>query len=119
MLPNDSTRSQPHAANDVHESQPQVPPRAPGISTPVVAPHTGDAGTHAPDAVADLLVPDLVALMAAAAPDAPAVVCGERIVSYGALNRRANQLAHHLRALGAGPETLVLLCVDRSADLVV
>jgi amino acid adenylation domain-containing protein len=43
---------------------------------------------------------------------------GERL-SYGALERRANQLAHHLRGLGVGPETLVGLCVERSVEMVV
>ncbi|WP_286191325.1 non-ribosomal peptide synthetase [Comamonas sp. JC664] len=52
-------------------------------------------------------------------PDAVAVEYqGERL-TYGELNRRANQLAHHLRALGVGPEVRVGLCVERSLELVV
>jgi non-ribosomal peptide synthetase component F len=35
------------------------------------------------------------------------------------LNRRANQLAHHLRALGVGPETLVGICTHRSPAMLV
>src|SRR5207249_871620 len=35
------------------------------------------------------------------------------------LNARANQLAHHLRALGVGPEKLVALYVERSPEMVV
>ena len=40
-------------------------------------------------------------------------------LSYRELDARANQLAHHLRALGAGPETIVALCVERSFDMVI
>ena len=40
-------------------------------------------------------------------------------LSYRELDERANQLAHHLRALGAGPETVVALCVERSFDMVI
>ena len=61
------------------------------------------------------------------APDAIAVACVESDgqpaphapMTYYELNRRANQLAHHLRSLGVGPESLVGICVERSPDLVV
>ena len=35
-----------------------------------------------------------------------------------ALNRRANQLAHHLKRLGCGPETIAGLCLNHSDELV-
>ncbi|HXM56893.1 MAG TPA: non-ribosomal peptide synthetase [Candidatus Dormibacteraeota bacterium] len=54
---------------------------------------------------------------AAARPDAVAVRFGDAELTYGALNRRANQLANHLRALGAGPETAVGITTERSLDL--
>src|SRR2546426_8879275 len=37
-------------------------------------------------------------------------------VSYGELNRRANQLGHYLRGLGVGPEVRVGLCLERSVE---
>ncbi|NEQ99693.1 MAG: amino acid adenylation domain-containing protein, partial [Cyanothece sp. SIO2G6] len=40
-------------------------------------------------------------------------------LTYGALNRRANQFAHYLQAQGVGPDVLVGLCLERSIDLVV
>jgi amino acid adenylation domain-containing protein len=40
-------------------------------------------------------------------------------LTYRELNRRANQLAHHLRALGVGPETRVGICVERSPEMVI
>jgi amino acid adenylation domain-containing protein len=52
-------------------------------------------------------------------PDAVAVALGAQTMTYAELDRRANQLAHHLQALGVGPETLVALCLDRSLDLAV
>jgi amino acid adenylation domain-containing protein len=52
-------------------------------------------------------------------PDATALVFEGRPMSYGELNRRANQLAHHLRGLGVGPDTLVAISVERSFEMVV
>jgi amino acid adenylation domain-containing protein len=52
-------------------------------------------------------------------PEAVAVVFEDEWLTYRALNARANQLAHHLKALGVGPEVLVGVCVERSLGLVV
>lgn len=48
------------------------------------------------------------------APDALAVHASDEEVTFDQLNRRANQLAHHLVELGVGPEKIVALCADRS-----
>ncbi|MEP7010066.1 MAG: amino acid adenylation domain-containing protein [Acidobacteriota bacterium] len=52
-------------------------------------------------------------------PEAPAVSFLGESLSFGALNRRANRLAHALRALGVGPESFVGLCLERSVDQIV
>src|SRR6266446_5004131 len=64
-------------------------------------------------------VPQLVAAQAAATADAVALVMGGQTLSYRELNRRANQLAHYLQALGVRPNVLVGCCVERSLDMVV
>jgi amino acid adenylation domain-containing protein len=51
-------------------------------------------------------------------PGAPAVTFEGRTTAYAELDRRASAVARRLRELGAGPETLVALCAERSADLV-
>ena len=56
---------------------------------------------------------------AARAPDAIAVTCEDRHLSYGELDRRANRLAHRLRKMGVGPEERVVICADRSLDMMV
>ncbi|MBP1473179.1 amino acid adenylation domain-containing protein [Frateuria sp. MAH-13] len=67
----------------------------------------------------DRCLPQLFEERAAATPDAPALRYEERTLSYGELNRRANRLAHHLRAHGVGPERIVAVCLERSIELVV
>ena len=52
------------------------------------------------------------------APDAVAVVCGDAHVSYGELVARAGRFAWYLRQAGAGPETVVGLCLERGVELV-
>jgi putative pyridoxal-dependent aspartate 1-decarboxylase len=52
-------------------------------------------------------------------PENVAVVFEEQALSYRALNRSANQLAHYLISLGVEAETLVAICVERSLDMVI
>jgi len=51
-------------------------------------------------------------------PDAIALVCGERQLTYRQLNERANQLAHHLQSLGIGADKLVGVYLERSPDTI-
>lgn len=71
------------------------------------------------DYAKDQCVQELFEQQARLAPGAIAVSFAERSLSYGELDRRSNQLAHHLRSLGVGPEVAVGLCIDRSIEMVV
>lgn len=52
------------------------------------------------------------------APDAVALMFGRQKLSYAELNRRSNQLAHRLIALGVTPEVRVGIAFERSMDVV-
>ncbi len=67
----------------------------------------------------DRCIHELFEEQAARQPQAVAVTFADRQLTYGELNSRANQLAHHLRALGVRPDTLVGICVERSLEMVV
>lgn len=67
----------------------------------------------------DLCVHRMFEQQAAITPNATAVVFNDASLTYSGLDRRANQLAHYLQTQGVGPDVLVGLCVERSADMVV
>lgn len=52
-------------------------------------------------------------------PDAVALFFEGATYTYDECNRLANQLAHHLCALGVGPETVVGICMERSPELII
>jgi iturin family lipopeptide synthetase A len=56
---------------------------------------------------------------AARTPEAPALSMGGRQLTYGEVNRRANQLAWFLRGQGVGPEVRVGMCIERSLEMVI
>ena len=56
---------------------------------------------------------------AARVPDAVAVACGDAVLSYAELDGRAGRLAAYLTSLGAGPERLVAVVMDKSAEVFV
>ncbi|HEU0190995.1 MAG TPA: amino acid adenylation domain-containing protein [Mycobacterium sp.] len=75
---------------------------------------TGVEYTSAPDTLHEM-----VAATAARVPDAVAVTCEDRELSYAELDRRAGALAHRLQGFGVGPEVVVPVLLERSEDLVV
>jgi amino acid adenylation domain-containing protein/non-ribosomal peptide synthase protein (TIGR01720 family)/FkbM family methyltransferase len=52
-------------------------------------------------------------------PEATAIVFEGQRLSYRQLNQRSNQLAHYLRTKGVKEESLVPICIERSADMFV
>ncbi|MFL5380981.1 MAG: amino acid adenylation domain-containing protein, partial [Longimicrobiaceae bacterium] len=84
----------------------------PALADPALRPRDADLP---PDAC----LHELFAAQAARTPDAAALVFEDEALSYAELNARANRLAHHLRALGVGPEARVGICVERSLEMVV
>ncbi|WP_439680119.1 amino acid adenylation domain-containing protein [Embleya sp. MST-111070] len=64
-------------------------------------------------------LPELIAEQARRTPEAIALGCGERTVSYAELMGQADRLAARLEALGLPPEGVVAVCLDRSVDLVI
>jgi amino acid adenylation domain-containing protein len=62
---------------------------------------------------------ELFAQQAARTPDAVALVFGPESLTYRQLNELANQLAHHLRSLGVGPESVVGVLMERSFEMLI
>jgi non-ribosomal peptide synthetase component F len=61
---------------------------------------------------------ELFGAVAARVPDAVAVACDGAVLSYAELDARAGRLAGVLTARGAGPESVVAVVMDRSAELI-
>jgi amino acid adenylation domain-containing protein len=65
------------------------------------------------------VVADLVANVAEERPHAVALTTASGKLTYGEMNARANILAGYLRSLGAGPEVLVGISLERSFDQII
>ena len=65
----------------------------------------------------DLCVQQLFEAQVAETPDAVAAVFDGSRLTYDELNKRANRLAHYLRAQGVGPEHVIGICVEPSLEL--
>ncbi|SAK97174.1 amino acid adenylation domain-containing protein [Caballeronia pedi] len=76
----------------------------------------GERSTQALDATP---VHERIAAIARVSPDACALVEGTQSISHGELERRANRVAHALRASGVGAESRVGIAIPRSIDMIV
>ncbi|HEP8165480.1 TPA: non-ribosomal peptide synthase/polyketide synthase [Pseudomonas aeruginosa] len=65
------------------------------------------------------LIHQRVAERARLAPDAPAVLFDDQVLSFAELDSRANRLAHALIARGVGPEVRVAIAMQRSAEIMI
>src|SRR5437899_1331613 len=63
--------------------------------------------------------PQLFAEQVEQHPEGIAVTTANGQLTFAELNARANQLAHHLRSVGVGRESLVAICIDRSLDMAI
>ena len=78
-----------------------------------------DCNQTAVDYPRDRCFHELFESQAALTPDRPALRFNDEVLTYRELNERANQMAHFLPSLGVGPDALVGLCVERSAEMMV
>ncbi|HKK93230.1 MAG TPA: amino acid adenylation domain-containing protein, partial [Longimicrobiales bacterium] len=101
------------------------PDTAPEPTEPVTAPEPKEPESEASDRRETPGVPEDVDLVSwlcenwGGWADRTAVIAEDGRLSYSELERRSNQLAHHLVALGLGSGDLVGICLDRSAEMVV
>ena len=89
-------------------------PVMPGHEAALVVEELNRTGRAYP---AGLCIHELFEAQAARTPDAVAVSAGGARLTYGELDRRANQVANRLRALGVGPEVPVAVCMERTPEL--
>jgi amino acid adenylation domain-containing protein len=71
------------------------------------------------DYAKDKCIQELFEQQVARTPESVAIESEGQLLTYQSLNRRSNQLAHHLMSLGVGPERLVGICAERSIEMVV
>jgi len=92
----------------------QWPAIKPGTPAPS-SPFNNEKGLSGDSWPGSVLIPEWFGALAARDPGALAVL-GTAQLTYGALARSANRLAHALREIGVGPETVTGVALDRGAD---
>ena len=76
-------------------------------------------GPSRPDLLRDECLPDILAATARRRPEHPALIWGERIVTYGALAAAGDAVAGALVRRGAAAGRIVGLFMPRGADLLI
>ena len=76
-------------------------------------------GPSRPDLLREECLPDILRSTAARRPDHPALIWGQRVVTYQELDARSDALACALASKGAGAGRMVGLFMPRSADLLI
>lgn len=71
------------------------------------------------DYQSDLCIHQLFEVQVERTPEAVALVCEGEKLTYNELNQRANQLAHHLLAIGVESGTLVGVYIERSLEMII
>ena len=71
------------------------------------------------DSMVDKFLPRIIEKVAQDSGAALAIKWKSSTLTYGELNKRANQYAHCLAKMGAGPDVLVGLCLDRGIEMIV
>ncbi len=104
-----------HAVSQPQARLKELPLLSPAAQARLLKEFSGSVGNYGPARPIHHLFEEQAELK----PGAVAVVVEEKQLSYGELNRWANQLAHYLQGLGVGPEVLVGLCLERSVELLV
>ena len=79
----------------------------------------GDTGTLTDNRTVPQTVVQQFEMQVAQTPDAVAITCENKTVTYGQLNANANQLAHYLRQQGVTTEVPVGICLRRSVEMLV
>ncbi|MFM7600211.1 MAG: amino acid adenylation domain-containing protein [Pseudanabaena sp.] len=69
--------------------------------------------------IPELCIHQLFESQVAQTPDAIAFIAMDEKLTYRELNSRANQLAHYLQFQGVGTETMVAICIERSANMLI
>jgi amino acid adenylation domain-containing protein/non-ribosomal peptide synthase protein (TIGR01720 family) len=66
----------------------------------------------------DKCLHEVIRERATRSPETPAIEAEQQTLTYGELERRANQLAHYLRSVGATRDAAVGILLERSADAI-